>query len=150
MDFFDYLKQQKQKVDQDMEYMDAMSEPSVMDQYIKENDPEQWNKIEQARNRKFALEAGMQGGPTMGTIKPPGFKGIFQVLKGGKDTGPTAEEALSTGVKRIIKDAYPENISDAEKKMIDLLRKDPSIPTVDKQEALKKRFKLLDTIKKDE
>ena len=76
------------------EEMEAYAEPSIMDDYIKQNNPEEWDKIELARNLKFANEMGTGsagGGGMMGTIKktigknplagasPMGkFKGIYK------------------------------------------------------------------------
>lgn len=157
MDFLELLRQQKEKAEQQMAEDDALAEPSIMDEWAKQNDPKQYEKIQRARNRKFAMEAAMQGGATMGTIKPPAFKGIFNVLQGGK-AAPTAEEALSTGVKRIVKDAYPEHpdlikqrgqeMSDSLKELTERLRQDPNIPIFDKKEAAKtlpsqERFELM-------
>ncbi len=43
------------------EQIESYSEPSIMDEYIKQNDPEQWDKIVRARNLKFATESAMMG-----------------------------------------------------------------------------------------
>ena len=40
------------------EEVEALSEPSIMDKYIKQNDPEQYDKIQLAKNLKWAQESG--------------------------------------------------------------------------------------------
>jgi hypothetical protein len=53
--------------------IDDLAEPSIMDDWIKENDPEQWQKIREARNIKDAISMGMSTG---GVMKFPG-KGLM-------------------------------------------------------------------------
>src|ERR1035437_8034484 len=38
--------------------MDSLNSPSIMDQYIKQNDPNQYNKIQQAHNIQGAIDLG--------------------------------------------------------------------------------------------
>lgn len=58
------------RVIQKQSEQEALAEPSVMDEYIKQNDPNQWATILLARQRQNAVDAAMQGGPTVGSIKP--------------------------------------------------------------------------------
>lgn len=51
------------------EEMEALSEPSIMDEYLKQNDPEQYDQIEKAKQMKFALESATNVGPSMGSLK---------------------------------------------------------------------------------
>jgi hypothetical protein len=54
----------------DKETIDALSEPSIMDDVIKEQDPDQYSDIVRARNLKTALDSGLGGiGGTMGTVQ---------------------------------------------------------------------------------
>lgn len=53
--------------------MEAYGSPSIMDDYIKQNDPEQWEKILSARNTQDAMSLGMG---TAGAMKLPG-KGLM-------------------------------------------------------------------------
>lgn len=61
----DLLKQILQKINEQQ----TLAEPSIMDEYIKQNDPEQYRKIEMAKQRQMAIEAGMQASPTVGALK---------------------------------------------------------------------------------
>jgi|688.fasta_scaffold00313_9 hypothetical protein len=50
---------------------EALIEPSIMDEYIKEKDPEQWGRIKSALDQKY-----IEGlGTAIGTGKVPGLKG---------------------------------------------------------------------------
>lgn len=52
------------------EEIDALAEPSIMDEYIKQNDPEQYDDINLARQLKYASESSLGGiGTAMGTLK---------------------------------------------------------------------------------
>jgi hypothetical protein len=51
------------------EEMEALAEPSIMDEYIKQNDPEQYDRIQGAKNIKFALDSAMNAGPVIGSLK---------------------------------------------------------------------------------
>lgn len=125
--------------------IDALSEPSVMDEYIKESDPEQYKDIETARMYKGVGESfDIPGiGPVMGTVKNTS-KPMLRVLEkmAGKADDVIPEEALSKGVKRIVSDAYPER--NVEQEMISRLRQDPNIPSSDKREALKSSMRVMD------
>jgi hypothetical protein len=55
------------------EETEAYGSPSIMDDYIKRNDPEQWEKILSARNTQGAMSLGMG---TAGAMKFPG-KGLL-------------------------------------------------------------------------
>lgn len=55
------------------EETEAYGSPSIMDDYIKRNDPEQWEKILSARNTQNAMSLGMG---TAGSMKLPG-KGLL-------------------------------------------------------------------------
>lgn len=55
------------------EEMEAYGNPSIMDDYIKENDPEQWEKIRNARSIQDAINLGLG---TAGAMKLPG-KGLM-------------------------------------------------------------------------
>jgi hypothetical protein len=68
------------------EEMEAYAEPSIMDDWIKQNDPEQWDKIQSARNTQDAINLGMS---TAGSMKLPrkGLMGRFApIRKDIKDT----------------------------------------------------------------
>ncbi len=68
------------------EEVEAYAEPSVMDDWIKQNDPEQWDKIQSARNTQDAINLGMS---TAGVTKLPrkGLMGRFApIRKNIKDT----------------------------------------------------------------
>jgi hypothetical protein len=68
------------------EEAEAYAEPSLMDDWIKQNDPEQWNKIQSARNTQDAINLGMS---TAGSMKLPrkGLMGRFApIRKDIKDT----------------------------------------------------------------
>lgn len=53
------------------EEKEALTAPSIMDEYIKEKDPEQWGRIKAAMEQKY-----LEGvGPAIGTGKIPGLKG---------------------------------------------------------------------------
>lgn len=47
--------------------IEALSEPSIMDEYIKQNYPEQWDKMVRAKQFKFAMDTAMN--PNIGSIK---------------------------------------------------------------------------------
>lgn len=66
------------------EEIEAYSEPSIMDEYIKQNDPEQYNKIVRAKNinQAIGMSEGM-GGP-MGTV---GMLGKFRPIRGKYEKG---------------------------------------------------------------
>jgi len=51
------------------EEMEALSEPSIMDEYIKKNDPEQYDQIQNAKNIQSVVDMGMGAGGAMSTIK---------------------------------------------------------------------------------
>ena len=55
------------------EEMEGYGSPSIMDDYIKENDPEQWEKIRNARSVQDAINLGLG---TAGAMKLPG-KGLM-------------------------------------------------------------------------
>ena len=55
------------------EEIEAYGSPSIMDEYIKQNDSEQWEKILSARNTQDAMSLGMG---TAGAMKLPG-KGLM-------------------------------------------------------------------------
>jgi len=65
---FDDIKR-KLKPLPSLEEIEGLSEPSIMDEYVKQNDPEQYENIEEARNIKMALESGPGLGATMGIGK---------------------------------------------------------------------------------
>lgn len=46
----------------ELEEVESLTEPSIMDKYIKENDPEQWDKIQLAHNLKNAMELSQNVG----------------------------------------------------------------------------------------
>lgn len=69
------------RVMQKQSEQEALAEPSVMDEYIKQNDPNQWATILLARQRQNAVDAAMQGGPTVGSIK---IKPLLFPEDGGK------------------------------------------------------------------
>lgn len=78
------------------EEMEAYSEPSIMDDYIKQNDPEQYDKIVAAKNinQAIGMTQGM-GGP-MGAV---GMLGKFKPIRGkyvkGKHEIADAQKQLS-------------------------------------------------------
>lgn len=51
------------------EEMEDLSEPSIMDEYIKQNDPEQYEQIQNTKNIKSAVEMGAGSGGAMGTLR---------------------------------------------------------------------------------
>ena len=55
------------------EEIEGYGEPSITDEYIKENDPEQWEKIRNARSIQDAINLGLG---TAGAMKLPG-KGLM-------------------------------------------------------------------------
>lgn len=83
----DKLKQLMSSARNRSEEIDALAEPSVMDEYIQKNDPEQWDRISRAQAIKSAIDSGSSIG-SIGTKAPQ-----------------TAQEALSNGVRRIIGDS---------------------------------------------
>jgi hypothetical protein len=103
------------------EETEAYAEPSIMDEWIKQNDPEQWDKIQSARNTQDAINLGMS---TAGMTKLPrkGLMGRFAPIR--KDIKETKLQ--------LPKDIYEKATSHLEKETPDFGKvKKTDIPEAD-------------------
>lgn len=88
------------------EEMEAYGSPSIMDDYIKENDPEQWEKIRNARSIQDAINLGLG---TAGAMKLPGkgLMGKFGPIR--KNIGEAKGELPKEIYNKAIGHLTPEN-----------------------------------------
>lgn len=104
------------------EEIDALSDPSVMDEYLKKNDPEQYNKIQQAQSLKTAQESGPGLIGSMGIVNKvnPEMEQLTNYLKLRKETDPNFGK-MDDAIKAMpAKDPNFQRLSQEE---IDRLRK---------------------------
>jgi hypothetical protein len=74
------------------EEVEAYAEPSVMDEYIRKEDPEQYEKIARAKNIQDALNMSATGGGAMGTIGRA--KDFSQIVKLFQQKNPAYKDAI--------------------------------------------------------
>lgn len=94
-----YVQNFKDILKMSPEELDQLTSPSIMDDYVKENDPEQWEKVQTARGIQDSINLGMG---TAGAMKFPG-KGLL-----GK-FGPMRKSIDETESK-LAKDIYDKAI----------------------------------------
>lgn len=127
-----------------MDFKEILKRAAAGEQLVPSQDPlSEEEKIERLKQREMAMEAGMQAGPMMGTVK--NFGGIMRMVQGGKqppkplhtDSPMFTKEAVKPTGK--LKEFAHENPSfkdsvspdDAVRQMtkMSMERKTPSLPS---------------------
>lgn len=110
---FDSLKRKLKQLP-DLETMETLAEPSIMDEHIKETDPEQYADIERARNLKMALDSGLGGiggsVKVLGDLNPESIQ-LEKWLKLRKELDPGLEQRIKDVTSKPIIDEQAERLT---------------------------------------
>ena len=92
--------------------IDALSDPSIMDEHIKQTDPEQYQRIQEANNLKWAQEAGSNLGGAMGTIQKVA-RPLSPMAQAIKDAAAKSEQKIIPSEFDVQNAMFKEKYKDA-------------------------------------
>ncbi len=91
-----YADSQKQA-----EEMEILAQPSIMDEYVKNNDPEQWNKIAEARRKQEAIGLGLSLAGSTNIPSKAKLAALEDIVNNYKTTGMFREGGESIPAREL-------------------------------------------------